>query len=211
MNALRSTLYALILLAAMANPFQLHSQIEIRDVNKPFFLIFDSIASGLDTTVIPGGILYNRILPWSNLLEWRDEDTITTHRFYQAWWDLEMSNVHNFTADSYSEVRDTLSLRTLWGQLTVPVIRYNFAYFDSLSFANGYFDIVDGIIYDTHASSEPYHEAEVGIASFFHGDIFGTFKHATVIESHNWKKGTYFIEMENLSESTSSVLRFSIQ
>jgi len=40
--------------------------------------------------------------------------------------------------------------------------------------------------------------------------LFGTFKHATVIESHNWKKGTYFIEMENLSESTHSVLRFSI-
>ncbi len=158
----------------MANPFQLHSQIEIeiRDLDKPFFMIFDSLASGLDTSVIPGGILYNRVIPWSNLEEWRDEDTITTHRFFQAWWDLEMSNVHNITADKYNEIRDTLSLRALRGQLTVPVIRYNFAYFDSLSFENGYFHIVDGIITDTGADPEPYYEKEVVLAALVSGNIY---------------------------------------
>ncbi len=73
-----STLYALSLFAAMVNSFQLHSQneIEIRDLDKPFFMIFDSLASGLDTSVIPGGILYNRVMPWSNLEESQDEDTL---------------------------------------------------------------------------------------------------------------------------------------
>jgi len=169
----------------MANPLQIYSQneIEIRDLEKPYFLIFDSLASGLDTTVIPGGVLYNRVLPWSNLLEWRDEDTITTHRFYQAWWDLEMSNIHNCTTDSYIEVRDTLNLRSLREQLTIPVIRYNFAYFDSLSFANGYFDIVDGIITDTGSDPEHYNEKEVILATLVSGNIYAHTDYDIVYDS----------------------------
>jgi hypothetical protein len=171
MNTLHSTLYTLLLLLA-SNSLMAQNEIRIDSLDKPYFLIFDSLSTGLDIEEIPYYSLYNRVIPWSDLVEWRDEDTITTSKFYQSWWDLEMSNVQNFYADSYHELRDTLRLRSLREQLTVPVIRYNFAYFDSLSFANEYFAFIEGIITETGADPEPYNENEVVLAALISGTIY---------------------------------------
>ncbi|MEO6833017.1 MAG: hypothetical protein ABI378_10935 [Chitinophagaceae bacterium] len=57
---------------------------------RTFQRIFDSVGSGLLPARVPYGILYDRVIKWYNP---QQLDTLTQSTLFQAWWDMENSNV----------------------------------------------------------------------------------------------------------------------
>jgi hypothetical protein len=61
---------------------------------------FDSISKGLIATRIPYQTLYDRVYPWSGLIDLANKDSISVDKFYQAWWDLEKCKIGATVTDN---------------------------------------------------------------------------------------------------------------
>ena len=118
--------------------------------------VFDSLTTGLIKDRIPFGVLYDRVFPWSNLNEWDNEDSIHNYKLFQAWFDLENSNVYDdLRTNTYSAMRKNTNQEINLGQIPLLVINYNYSYFDLEAFQDGRLSMVDGIITDNNLST-PY-------------------------------------------------------
>lgn len=133
--------------------------------------IFDSLARYLIPHRIPHGILYDRVYPWSDLLNWQDGDTVWQYRGFQAWYDLERANVDTAYVPRYETMRDSVDHKLSRNLIPVIGIRSRFGYITEDELDNGSLSFVEGFLTDNSTETLPYDEKLVTIGVLPVGEL----------------------------------------
>jgi hypothetical protein len=178
--------------------------------NRTFQQVFDSINTGLIKSRVPYGVLYDRVYPWSDLLSCNDSDTVSSTRFFQAWWDMENSHYSEapFTP-GYNDMRTIVQNNLFDSIITLMNIRYNYSYIDPEAFDDGRMSYTAGQLFDNNLAS-PYLTKSIGIIAL-PGDTFirgvpYTLHFDTTIALNNTPHYIDHIEYYNLTSGTYDII-----
>jgi len=85
----------------------------------------------------PTGILYNRVAPLANLVNFTPTQTVKSDYFKQAWFELYFASYNDEQLVSSSRLDSLSRYYSLNGTLIIGAINESFNYFDSTAFTTG--------------------------------------------------------------------------
>ncbi len=110
---------------------------------------------------IPHGVLYDRVVGWSGLAQWKNGDETNFTHLKQAWRDLE--NSKNNPSNTYKDLNYKVDLQKSKDKLPLLSIGYQFGIIDSLAVKDGRMRIEKNRIIDNEKAS-PYLSKKVVLA-----------------------------------------------
>lgn len=132
--------------------------------------LVDSLISPLDKTRVPGGILYDRILPTAGLERFNQYSSSSATHLFQSYYELYQSayQLGAFpvarTGLRTAAEREATAATLPGGVLPIGVLDYQFATLDTLGEDRGTIRDVNGLYYDGFTGS-PYITNRVTVAS----------------------------------------------
>ena len=125
------------------------AQTEINAGSQNYSEVFDSLSTGLITSRILYGVLYDRTAGWSGLVEWQNNDTTTATQVIESWYDGEQSFINPLVrTNRYLSLRNNLNVKLATSAFPIIISCNRFGYFDSLAVNDGRMTINNGMLID---------------------------------------------------------------
>ncbi len=164
--------YLAIILVLLFGANTLRAQTDINGNGRPYSVIFDSLSTGLITSRIPYGTLYDRVYGWSGLSEWKNSDTTSAAHLFQSWSDAEQSVINPLARpNNYDTMRSVVQQQLFALKLPIIALNFQFAYFDSTCVQDGRVSVTNGMLKDNNLAS-PYLTKQVNIAGIATDSIY---------------------------------------
>jgi pimeloyl-ACP methyl ester carboxylesterase len=203
-----------IIFASLTMYGQVENNQNLDNVQYSYTQYFDSIiAKNLILNRIPNKVLYNRVLPWSQLDEWKEKSITSKKHLIQTWADLDKSSYELNDNLSFSIFKTSLNNFKLYSYAPLVVFNYNYTIVDSLAISDGRLSIdSNGVMTDNNLPQIPYSNKTAKLGGLFLEEaISGRFYKFSLTNNYfmnNTERRLVSVKLFN--KTTNETLRFNL-
>lgn len=159
---------------------------------------FDSIIANVSKDSILTGVLYDRVIPWSNLTSFTDSSKVTSDGFYQSWHELFNATYTNSRLKTSEQLQLKSSYYAQYDTLTLGAINYNYNTIAFRALADSILIVHNSLLYDG-LFGNPYDTKNI---------CFGTLLYSEIVKRKN-----YYIKFDSdaiLQNDTNTIKKISL-